>query len=185
MNNYIPNFIDAVDYCISNLRNELKGIRTGRAHTGMIEGLDVEAYGGTKMKLIEIASLTVEGNDALLITPFDPGTVADIEKGILSSPLGLSPQTEGNRIIIRIPPLSEEQRIKFTKLVSSMVEDSRNKVRNSRDLIRKKIKAAEDLKELTEDERYRLEKEIDEVTSKKNNELQTIKIKKKKEIMEV
>ncbi|PIQ73462.1 ribosome recycling factor, partial [Candidatus Roizmanbacteria bacterium CG11_big_fil_rev_8_21_14_0_20_36_8] len=80
---------------------------------------------------------------------------------------------------------SEEQRIKFTKLVSSMVEDSRNKVRNSRDLIRKKIKAAEDLKELTEDERYRLEKEIDEVTSKKNNELQTIKIKKEKEIMEV
>ena len=170
---------------ISRVREELKGIRTGRAHTGMIESLAVEVYGGTKMKLIEVSSITTESNDALLITPFDPSTITDIGKGILASPLGINPQTEGNRIIVRVPPLSEEQRTKYVKLVSQLVEETKNKIRYERDAARKKIKNMEDAKELSEDERYRLEKEIDELTGKFNNELQTIKENKEKEIMEV
>jgi len=185
MNDIILSFNNQTEAHISKLREELKGIRTGRAHTGMIESLQLEAYGGTQMKLIELSSITIESKDALVITPFDPSTVPDIEKGILSSPLGLNPQTEGNRIIVRVPPLSEEQRTKYVKLVSQLIEETKNKVRYERDTIRKKIKNLENIKELTEDDRYRLEKEIDEMTGKFNNELQTVKENKEREIMEV
>ncbi|PIZ65817.1 ribosome recycling factor [Candidatus Roizmanbacteria bacterium CG_4_9_14_0_2_um_filter_39_13] len=185
MHDIIPTFKSQTEELVSKLQAELKGIRTGRAHTGMIEGLQVEAYGGTKMRLIELASITTESNDALVITPFDPSTVSDIEKGILASPLGLSPNTQGSRIVVRVPPLSEEQRVKFVKLVSQLVEETRNKVRYERDSIRKKIKQLEDAKELTEDDTYRLEKEVDAMTGKINNELQTVKESKEQEIMEV
>ncbi|MDP4010929.1 MAG: ribosome-recycling factor [Candidatus Roizmanbacteria bacterium] len=185
MHNIIPTFKSQADEHVSKLQAELKGIRTGRAHTGMIEGLQVEAYGGTKMRLIELASITTESNDALVITPFDPSTVSDIEKGILASPLGLSPNTQGSRIVVRVPPLSEEQRVKFVKLVSQLVEETRNKVRYERDSIRKKIKQLEDAKELTEDDTYRLEKEVDAMTGKINMQLQTVKESKEQEIMEV
>src|SRR3989339_2228828 len=163
MNDIIPSFRSQAEIHIEKLREELKGIRTGRAHSGMIEGLQIEAYGGMKMKLIELSSITSESIDALVITPFDPSTIPDIEKGILGSPLGLNPQTEGRRIIVRVPPLSEEQRVKFVKLVSQLIEETKNKIRYERDAIRKKIKNMEDAKELTEDDRYRLEKEIDEL----------------------
>lgn len=185
MHTIIPTFKSQSEVLISKLREELKGIRTGRAHTGMIEGLQVEAYGGTKMRLIELASITTESNDALVITPFDPSTIPDIEKGILSSPIGLNPQTQGHRIIVRVPPLSEEQRIKYVKVVSQLVEETKNQVRYERDTIRKKIKNMEDSKEMTEDDRYRLEKEVDELTGKLNIELQSIKEHKEQEIMEV
>jgi len=185
MHEIILSFKSNAEKHIANLREELKGIRTGRAHTGMIENMQIEAYGGTKMKLIELSSITIESTDALIITPFDPTTVSDIEKGILSSPLGFNPQTQGMRIVVRVPPLSEEQRIKYTKVVSQLVEDTKNQVRYERDTIRKKIKNKEDSKELTEDDRYRLEKEIDELTGKLNTELQTIKDNKEQEIMEV
>ncbi|PIT89238.1 MAG: ribosome recycling factor [Candidatus Levybacteria bacterium CG10_big_fil_rev_8_21_14_0_10_36_7] len=177
-------FRNSLDQITQRLREELKGIRTGRANTGMVEGMPVEAYGGTKMRLIELSSITVDGANALLITPFDPSTIKDIEKAILTSPLGMNPQTEGNRITIRIPPLTEEQRIKYAKMISQLVEDTKNKVRFERDSVRKKIKNMEDAKELTEDERFRLEKEIDEISGKKNEELQELKTSKEKEIME-
>ncbi|PIZ63426.1 ribosome recycling factor [Candidatus Roizmanbacteria bacterium CG_4_10_14_0_2_um_filter_39_13] len=185
MHDLILSFKTSAEKHITNLREELKGIRTGRAQSGMIESMQIEAYGGTKMKLIELSSIMTESTDALVITPFDPSTVTDIEKGILASPLGMNPQTEGNRIIVRIPPLSEEQRAKYVKLVSQMIEEARNQIRYERDTIRKKIKHQEDAKELTEDDRYRLEKEIDELTGKMNAELQTIKDNKEQEIMEV
>jgi len=185
MHDLILSFKSNAEKHIINLREELKGIRTGRAHTGMIESMTIEAYGGTKMKLIELSSITTESTDALIITPFDPSTIPDIEKGILSSPIGLNPQTQGNRIIVRVPPLSEEQRIKYVKIVSQLVEEAKNQVRYERDTIRKKIKNREDSKEMTEDDRYRLEKEVDELTGKLNSELQSIKEHKEQEIMEV
>lgn len=185
MHDIILSFKSNADKHITTVCEELKGIRTGRAHTGMLENMQIEAYGGTKMKLIELSTITTESTDALVIMPFDPSTVTDIEKGILSSPLGINPQTEGNRIIVRVPPLSEEQRTKYVKLVSQLIEETKNKVRYERDAIRKKIKQMEDAKEITEDDRYRLEKDIDELTVKLNTELQSIKDCKEQEIMEV
>lgn len=186
MNEIVSQFKTNVQTITQGLKEELKGIRTGRANPGMIENIQVETYNGTmKLKLLEIASITNEGNSALMILAFDPSTVSDIEKAILTSPLGINPQTEGTKIILRIPPLSQEQRLKYTKLAAQLVEDTKNKIRFARDEARKKIKRLQDDKEISEDDRYRSEKEIDQITTASNEELLTIKEHKEKEIMEV
>lgn len=171
---------------VSALKEDLKTIRTGRANPVIVEQLMVDAYGGSaKLKVMELASITTEGSAAVVIVPFDPSTVPDIEKAILKSPLGLTPQTQGTRIIIRIPPLSEEQRDKYAKLVGQKVEEKRNVIRNHRDDIRKKVKVSFDEKNLTEDDKFRLEKEIDTLTQNVNEELVVIKESKEKEIQAV
>lgn len=186
MNEILAHYKQTIQSITQGLKDELKGIRTGRANPGMVESIQVEAYNGTmKMKLLELASITNEGNAALLIMPYDPSTTSDIEKAILTSPLGINPQTEGSKITLRIPPLSQEQRVKYMKLVSQLIEDAKNKIRFARDESRKKIKRLQDDKEITEDDRYRAEKEIDQVISTSNDDLQLIKDHKEKEIMEV
>lgn len=170
---------------IENLKGELKGIRTGRANPGMVESMQVAAYGGTPMKLRDIATIMNEGATTLVVVPFDPSTTQDIEKAILASPIGINPQTEGHKIYLKIPPLSEEQRGKYLKMVSQMIEDTKNNIRRERDNLRKKIKAQLDAKTITEDDRFRTEKEIDTMTTSFMDDLQEVKDKKEKEIMEV
>jgi len=171
---------------ITALKEELKSIRTGRANPAMIEDIIIEAYGGsTKLRLKELSTITTDGASALLIAPFDPSTIVDIEKGILKSPLGISPQTQGTRITIRIPPMSQEQREKYIKLVGQMIEEKRSIVRNHRDDVRKKIKEEFDDKALTEDDKYRMEKDIDTITQKINEDIASIKTAKDTEIQQV
>jgi len=171
---------------ISHLKDQLKTIRTGRANPSMIEDLLVETYGGsTTLKLKELSTIITEGPSALIVAPFDPSTITDIEKAILKSPLGLTPATQGSRIMLRIPAMSQEQRDKFVKLVGQMIEDKRVVARNHRDDIRKKVKESFDLKELSEDEKYRIEKEIDVISQKIMEEIQKLKDLKEAEIREI
>lgn len=171
---------------ITQLKEELKGIRTGRANPALLENLMVETYGGqTHLKLMEIASIVNNDASTLTIAPYDPSTNQDIEKAILKSPLGLSPQVQGTKLIIRIPPLSEEQRIKIIKVVSQKIEEKKNIIRNMRDEVRKKIKHSFEAKDITEDQRYRSEKEADTATQQAMESIQEIKDRKEKELMEV
>lgn len=171
---------------LSHLKDQLKTIRTGRANPSMIEDLLVETYGGsTTLKLKELSTIVTEGPSALIVAPFDPSTITDIEKAILKSPLGLTPATQGSRITLRIPAMSQEQRDKFVKLVGQMIEDKRVVARNHRDDVRKKVKESFDLKELTEDEKYRIEKEIDVISQKTMEEIQKLKDLKEAEIREI
>mgnify|MGYP001614313079 FL=1 len=182
----LQDFKQQLSLTATALTEDLKTIRTGRANPIIVEQLVVDAYGGsTKLKLMELATITTEGPAALVILPFDPSTVPDIEKAILKSPLGLSPQVQGTRLIIRVPPLSEEQREKYVKLVNQKIEEKRNIVRNHRDDVRKKIKTQFDEKTMTEDEKYRTEKEIDIITQKANSQLLEIKEAKEREIREI
>jgi len=168
---------------IESLREELKSIRTGRASPSLVENLVVEAYGGsTKLRLMELSTITTDGPTALSIVPFDAQVLSDIEKSILKSPLGLSPIVQGNKIILKIPPLSSEQREKFIKIASEKVEEKKNQIRNLRDETRKSIKTSYEKKETTEDEKFRLEKEIDNITASLMKEIQTILENKKAEI---
>ena len=186
MNPIVSQFKTVVQNTVSHLKEELKTIRTGRANPGLIETLESETYGGTmKMKLRDIASISTEGNDALVVIPFDPSTSQDIEKGIQKSPLGLNPQPHGNRMIVRIPPLSQEQREKYIKLISQKVEEHKVTIRGERDGARKKIKALQDTKEISEDERFRLEKDVETITQSSSEEISTVKEHKERDIMEV
>lgn len=171
---------------ISHLKEDLKSIRTGRANPAILENLIVETYGGqTKLKLMELSTIVTEGPSLLAVTPFDPATVTDIERAILKSPLGFSPRMQGNKIYISIPPLSEEQRHKFIKLINTKIEEKKVSVRSYRDEARRKIKSQFEKKEITEDDKFTLEKEIDAESQKLMEEIQKIKDSKEKEIMEV
>ncbi len=171
---------------IASLKEDLKSIRTGRASPSLVENLTVETYGGqTKLRLLELATIITEGASLISISPFDPSVIQDIEKAILKSPLGLTPATQGTKIIIRIPSLNTEQREKYIKVVREKVEEKKVTVRNHRDDSRRIIKNSFEKKEMSEDEKYRLEKEIDTQSIKFMEEINVIKESKEKEIMEV
>lgn len=186
MNNIAQDFLNLIDKTILSLQEEFKSIRTGRATPALIENLQVETYGGqTKLKLLELATITTDGPSALVISPFDTSTMQDIEKAILKSTLGLSPQTQANRIVVKIPSLSQEQREKMIKLIREVVEEKREIIRNHRDESRKKVKNELEVKSITEDQRFRIEKEIETHSQNSIEKIQKIKELKEKDILEV
>lgn len=186
MDKIIQEFSGYTQKILNELKEELKSIRTGRANPAILENIIVEAYGGqTKLKITELATIITEDSTTLSITPFDSSTIQDIEKSIFKSPLGLSPQVQDTRIIVRVPALSEEQRIKYVKVINQKVEEKKVMIRNQRDEMRKKIKNAYEAKEVTEDQKYNLEKEIDNVNQKISPQIQSVKEAKEREIMEV
>jgi len=171
---------------IEGLKEDLKSIRTGRANPSLVENMLVDAYGGqSKLRLLELATITTDGVSALSIIPFDPSVISDIEKSILKSPLGISPLVQGNKVTLKIPALSEEQREKFIKYVGQKVEERKGIIRNLRDNARKSIKLSFEKKEMTEDDKFRQEKEIDLASQKYMEEIELHREHKKVEIREV
>lgn len=186
MNPHLNDFKQNALKTLQLLKEDIKVIRTGRASPALVEAMIVETYGGqTSLKLMELANITTEGPSVLVIIPFDISTLQDIEKAILKSAIGLSPQTQGSRIVVKIPPLSQEQREKLLKVVNQKIEEKRIIIRNHRDEARKKIKHQVDKKEITEDAKFRLEREIDNLTQTFMEQIQEVKEIKEKEIMEV
>jgi ribosome recycling factor len=182
----LADFKQSSQKVVENLKDDLKTIRTGRATPSLVENLIVETYGGqAKLRLLELATIVTDGPFALSITPFDIAVLSDIEKAILKSPLGISPAVQGNKITIHIPALSEEQREKFIKLAHQKVEERKGIIRNLRDNARKTIKTSFEKKEITEDDKFRQEKEIDLVTQKFMEEIEAHKKRKEEEIREV
>lgn len=179
-------FNQSAQKVIESLKEDLKSIRTGRATPALVENLMVLTYGGSAtLKLMELATITTEGPAALSVSPFDPSVLSDIEKAILKSPLGISPAVQGNRIILRIPQMTSEQRDKFVKLVAQKIEERRGILRNLRDSARKSIKISYENKDISEDVKFRQEKEIDLASQKFMDEVQSIKERKEQEIREV
>ena len=182
----LSSFKQSSQKAIDSLKEELKTIRTSHANPSLVENIVVDTYGGqTKLRLMELSTIITNGPSVLTITPFDPGTTQDIEKAILKSPLGISPAVQGTQIIIRIPPLSTEQREKLIKVCATMIEDKKGIIRNLRDNARKNIKTAFEKKEITEDDKFRQEKEIDTASQKMMEEIQMLKDKKEAEIREI
>jgi len=185
MENFTLEFTQLINKTIESLKEEIKSVRTGRATPALVENLIIETYGGqTKLRLTELSTITTEGSNGLIIVPFDSSIIQDIEKSILKSSLGYTPQVQGTRIIVKIPFLSQEQREKLIKLINEQAEEKKNIIRSHRDNIRKKIKSAFEKKEITEDDKFRIEKEIDNISQNKIQDVQKIKEVKEKEIRE-
>ena len=171
---------------IENLKENLNSIRTGRASPSLVENIIVETYkGSAKLRLLELATITNDDPLTLSIIPFDPSTIIDIEKALLKSPLGTSPQNQGGKLILKLPPLSFEQRERILKIVNQKIEEKKQIIRNFRDEARKKIKAKFEKNEISEDQKYRLEKEIDLATQNLMDEIQKIKENKEKELIKI
>lgn len=183
---FAQDFTNEAKKTVEHLKNEMQTIRTGRPSTTILETIQVDAYGGSaKMKLNELATVASEGSTTLAIAPFDPSTIPDIEKAILKSPLNLTPKVQGTKILVVFPALNEEQREKYVKLVGQMVEDHKVSVRSHRDDTRKKIKASHDAKTITDDDKFRFEKEVDTAAQKINDEITSLKEKKEAQIREI
>ena len=153
---------ERMDKALGVLKNSLAGIRTGRANPGLVDSLRVEVY-GSPTPIKTIASVGAPEPTQIVIRPFDPGTIKDIEKAILSSNLGLTPQNDGKLIRLNIPPLSTEVRKKLVARIKELTEECKLAVRNVRRDGNKAADQAEKDKELTEDERDKVKEEIQEL----------------------
>ncbi len=145
-----------------HLREELKKVRTERAHPSMLDGIMVEAY-GTQMPLIQVGTVTAPEGQLLQITPFDPGNLQAIAAAIRDNQsLGLNPSDDGRVVRIPIPPLTEERRREYVKLVSTKVEDAMISMRNARHDALKDAENAKKDKTITEDDFASVKKQLDE-----------------------
>jgi len=169
---------------LNSLEEDLSGIRTGRASPGLVERLTVDYY-GTYTPMIQLASISVPEPRQLLIRPFDPNSLKDLEKAIMASDLGLTPNNDGKVIRLTIPQLTEERRRELVKVVHNRMEETKVKIRNvRRDLIRD-LREFEKESLISEDDQERGEKDLQELTDKINNKVEEIGERKEKEIMEV
>jgi ribosome recycling factor len=168
------------------LKQELRGVRTGRAHPGLIEHLkiDVPSY-GSSMELRELATISVPDPMTLLVKPFDPGTLKDIEKGIQTSDFGVTPMNDGKAIRLPIPALSGERRHQLVQQVKKMAEAQKVAVRNARRDGNKAIEQLEKDKTISEDDAKNAKDRVLKLIKKYEDEIDHIVTAKTKEIEEV
>jgi ribosome recycling factor len=169
---------------IQALEDDLAGIRTGRATPALVEHLPVEYY-GTSTPLIQLASISVPEPRTLMIRPFDVNTLKAIDRAILSSELGLTPNNDGKVIRLNLPALTEERRHDLVKVVHSRLEESRVAVRNIRRDLMKDLREFEHEKMITEDDLNKGEEELQKLTDKMIQQIDGVGDRKQKEIMEV
>lgn len=170
---------------VSHFEDELKKVRTGRAHAGMLDGVEVEAY-GTMMPLNQVANVTAPEAQMLLVTPFDPSNIAAISAAIRANQsLGFNPSDDGRVVRVPVPPLTEERRKQMVKTASHKVEDARIALRTIRQDALKDAKAMKEAKELSEDDLKRVEKEIDRIMADIQAEIDATFKAKEKEILTV
>ena len=169
---------------IQALEEDLSGIRTGRARPALIERLHVEYY-GVPTALIQLASISVPEPRSLLIRPFDASSLKTIERAILASDLGLTPNNDGKSIRLNLPPLTEERRRDLVKVVHNRVEEARVAARNvRRDSIRD-LREFEEEKLISEDDLKKGEEELQKITERYIEEINAAGERKEKEILEV
>lgn len=152
-----------MDAALEHFESELKKVRTGRAHAGMLDGVMVEAYGQV-MPLNQVANVTAPEAQMILVTPFDPANIAAITKAIRDNQsLGLNPSDDGRVVRVPIPPLTEDRRREMVKQVSEKSEEARIALRNVRQDALKDAKRLKDDKQLSEDDYKRVETEVDQL----------------------
>lgn len=148
---------------LMHFEDELKKVRTGRAHPGMLEGIKAEVY-GTAMPLNQVANITAPEAQMLLVTPFDPSNIAAISAAIRADQtLGFNPSDDGRVVRVPVPSLTEERRKLLVKQTGEKVEEARIALRNVRQDALKEAKRMKDAKELSEDDVKRVEKDIDKL----------------------
>jgi ribosome recycling factor len=156
---------ESMEKAVDHLRMELRGIRTGRANPGLVENIRVDYY-GSPTPLKQVANIGVPEPAMLVIKPFDPSSTSDIEKAILASNIGITPNSDGKVIRLAIPPLSEERRKQLVKLAKDYAEAQRVALRNIRRDANRKLDALKKDGALPEDDCTRAKEEVEDLTKK-------------------
>jgi len=169
---------------IEAFKNELTKIRTGRAHPGILDQVQVEYY-GSPVPISQVANVSLMDARTISVQPWEKGMGAKIEKAIRESDLGLNPSTQGDLIRVPMPPLTEERRKELTKVVKSAAEDAKVAVRNLRRDANEHAKRLLKDKEITEDEDRRSQDDVQKLTDKYIAEIDKLVQGKEAEIMAV
>ncbi len=184
MSHLIDHAKQEFEQVIEHLNKELQNVRSGRANASMVEGLLVEAY-GSMMELKGLASVSVPDAKTIQIEPWDKNVVKDIEKAIQASSLGLNPNVAGTTIRLIMPPMTEENRKSLVKIVGQKAEQTRIGLRNVRENIREQISSQEKEKVISEDEKFRLQEQLDKVITEFNERIEALVSEKEAEIMTI
>ncbi len=184
MNKYLEakqsDFNNALDF----FKKEISALRTGRANPAVLEGLQVEAY-GVLSPLNAVGNIAVTDSRSIIIAPWDKGVLKNIEKAIIEANLGLGIVNEGDKIRLTVAPLTEENRKELVKRLNEKMEKTRIILRGVRDDVKNAIEHVFVAKEMSEDEKFRAIKELDEFSAKKNLELKDVRDRKEKDILEI
>jgi len=176
--------VEKMEHSIETLKKEFASVRTGRASLALLDGIKVDYY-GTPTPLQQLASLSVPESRQIAIQPWDPKVIAEIEKAIMKSDLGLTPANDGKVIRINIPALTEERRKQLVKVVKKNAEDAKVSVRNIRRDINDEIKKLEKEKHISEDDTKKSLDGIQKLTDSYVKKIDEVLAHKEKEIMEV
>jgi ribosome recycling factor len=174
---------ERMEKAVSVLKDELRGLRTGRATPALVDSIRVEYY-GSPTPLKQIAQISTPDPQQILIRPFDQSALKDIEKAIRSSDLGMSPNNDGKMIRLVVPPMSGEQRTKMVTRIKKSAEEAKVAIRNIRRDGNKHFDQAEKAKEMTEDERDKGKEEVQTLTKKFEDKVTEMSDKKAKEVLE-
>ena len=170
--------------CVLALRNELKRLRTGRAHPSLLEHIRVDYY-GNEVPLNQVANLALEDARTITVTPWEKSMVQAVEKAIMKSDLGLNPNTAGTVIRVPMPPLTEERRRDLAKVVRHEAENARVAVRNVRRDIMSDLKDLLKEKLVSQDDDRRAQDDVQKLTDKYVAEIDQVLAEKEKEVMQV
>jgi ribosome recycling factor len=176
---------ESMEKSVNYMTHEFSAVRTGKATPALVENIDVEAYGGTNMKLKQLALITTPEPRLLMIQPFDASTVKDIERGLKESRIGIMPVVDGKIIRLPIPELSEERRKDLVKSIRQMAEEARVRIRGNR---RSGIDDAKKIKKegtLTEDQLADIEDSMQKLTDQYIKSIDDHLANKEAEIMKV
>ncbi|MFT5169706.1 MAG: ribosome recycling factor [Lysobacterales bacterium] len=174
---------DKMKKVIESAKREFSEVRTGRAHPGLIEGLHIDYY-GTATAFKELAAVSVPDPKTIVIQPWDPTIIPEIEKAIQTSSLGLTPQNDGKVVRLNIPALSQERREEMKKIVKDMAEKSRISVRTIRRDANDKIKKMQVDKEISEDDQHRTNDDIQKLTDRYIKDIEQLLNEKSKQLLE-
>lgn len=168
------------------IKTDLATVRTGRASPALVENVVIHAYGGTQnLKVVELAQITAQDPQTIVITPYDQSIIGEIHKGLLEGNIGLTPIIDGQIIRISIPPLTEERRQQLVGLVNQKLEGGKVQIRQVRHEAMLEVKKQLNAKTISEDDTFHLEKEIQKLTDDTIAEIDALGKKKEEELMAI
>ncbi len=184
MNTYVENKKEDFDNISSFFKRDIATLRTGRANPASLDNVQVEAY-GVMNPLNAVGNISVSDARCMIIAPWDKTVCKAIEKAIVEADLGFGIVNEGDKIRLTVPALTEENRRELVKKLNERMEKARISIRAVREDLKSEIEKAEEDKEISEDEKFRFIKEMDEFSAKHNDELKEIRDHKEAEIMTI
>src|SRR6185437_14123672 len=172
-----------MEKAVEDFRKDLAGVRTGRANVSLLENIRVD-YHGTPMPINQLGTMSVPDPATIVISPWDPGAVALIDKAVRTSGLGLNPTNDGKVVRIPIPPLTEERRKDLVKHIHKVLENHRTAVRNIRRDLKEAIEKLEKEKKISEDDRKRSLEDLEKLTQAESKKIEDLSAAKEKEVLE-